>query len=240
MTVAEAARVYEQGAWRAVAGGVLRPGGLALTDRAFAVCALSAGARVLDIGCGAAVTVAHLIDRYSLAAFGIDLSAALLREGRQRDPAPALAQACGEDLPIGDAQLDAVLAECSLSVIGDASRALSEFRRVLIPRGWLIMSDVYARNPGGLAALRCLPPEACLWGALAEPQLITLVQDCGFEIVLWEDHSNALKTFVAQWIFTHGALPPFWGCASSDQQYMLSQSKPGYFLLMARKSDGRL
>ena len=46
--------MYEHTAIREATGDIIRPGGLALTDRALALCQLPAGARVLDVGCGPA------------------------------------------------------------------------------------------------------------------------------------------------------------------------------------------
>ena len=48
-----------------------RPGGFELTDRALALARLSAGARVLDVGCGLGASVAHLVDHCGLRAVGL-------------------------------------------------------------------------------------------------------------------------------------------------------------------------
>ncbi len=54
MIVDDTCRVYEQASLREALGDTLRPGGFALTERALAVCALPAGARVCLLGEAAA------------------------------------------------------------------------------------------------------------------------------------------------------------------------------------------
>ncbi len=47
--------------------------------------------------------------------------------------------------------MDALFAECSLSLLGAAEPAVAEFRRVLRPGGLLVVSDLYARRPEGIS-----------------------------------------------------------------------------------------
>ncbi|MCC7207048.1 MAG: class I SAM-dependent methyltransferase [Anaerolineae bacterium] len=241
MSAAERSRLYEHAPLLDAAGGVIRPGGVALTDRALAFCALAAGARVLDVGCGPAASVAHLRTAHGLDALGLDPSALLLRSGRNRAGALPVIQACGEQLPVAAGRFDAVLAECSLSVMGEPSRALAECRRVLRPDGFLIVSDMYARDAGAATALGQLPVISCLTGAVSEMETIARVAAHGFAVRLWEDHSEALKVFAARLIWA-GALPSaFWGelapCAEGPAiQSAIARSRPGYYLMIAQKS----
>lgn len=152
---------------RLPAGNVMRPGGLALTDRALALCALPAFARVLDIGCGAGAAVAHLRRRYGYRAVGIDRAAAAL----------PCALALAESLPVKDASCDCVLCECVLSLVPDPERSLREMHRVLAPAGIAILSDIYDRAQPG--------------------QVPKLLRHCGFAVVFWQDHTRSLLEFAA-------------------------------------------
>jgi SAM-dependent methyltransferase len=218
----------------------MRPGGLALTERALAVCALPAGARALDLGCGTGGTLEQLAVAHRFAAVGCDLSARWLREGRRRVPMLPLVQAPAECLPMAGESVDVILAECTLSVTGKQEQVLAECRRVLRGGGFLIVSDLYARNPAGDPALRQAARGSCLGGLCSQAQIDETLNAEGFRMVLWEDHSAALKHLAVQLILTHGSLEPFWcrasaGFASADIKQMIAQSRPGYFLLIARK-----
>lgn len=233
-------RVYEEGALRQVAGEAIRPGGLELTERAVALWDLAPGARVLDLGCGTGVSIEHLGSRRGMWAIGLDASALLLREGRERQAQLPLLQAAGERLPMASSSMDAVLAECTLSLMADLGQALAECHRVLRPRGLLAVTDLYARQPDGAAALHRLPLCSCLSGALPPQELIGRLQAAGFELLLWEDHTAALCSLAAQLIMAHGSLDSFWrqmvpsGAAVAEVGPAIAAARPGYFLLIAR------
>jgi arsenite methyltransferase len=236
-------RVYEQDAIRCVTGEAIRPGGLALTERALTFLSPPAGARVLDVGCGAGATVDYLSDGHGLVALGLDPSGLLTRSGRGRSPALPLLRGRGEHLPIADGAIDVILAECSLSVMADVGLALAEFRRVLRGGGTIVVSDVYARNPARIPALRQLPVACCLRGAESRQGITGRLQAHGFRILLWEDHSDALKQLAARIIMAHGSMAQFWCQATgghadpSHIQHAIAQSRPGYFLLIAEKGE---
>lgn len=229
MVFGEGYRVYEQVAVRRGLGETLRPGGLNLTERALEICGLPVGAKVLDVGCGTGVTVQYL-QQWGYRAGGVDMSALLLREGRQKSQDLPFLQADGACLPLADERMDAVLAECSLSVLADTDAALAEFYRLLRRGGYLVVSDVYARNPAGLPLLRALSAAFCLSGAIIQAELVAQLTQLGFELVLWEDHSEVLRQLA-------GPLLPvkFNGLEALDAQLALAKAKPGYFLLIARK-----
>ncbi len=239
----EVCRVYEQPALRHVAGDTLRPGGLALTRHALAVAALPPGARVLDLGCGVGTTAAACHAEFDLDAVGLDVSAGMLTEAHAHHPTLPLAQAAGARLPFGDGAVDAVLAECVLSLLPDLDAALADIRRVLREDGLLIVSDLYARAPDGVTNLRSLALASCLRGALSHADFEAKLTAHGFTLILWEDHTEALKHFTARLIFEHGSLASFWGCAAGNPavvepiQQATMRARPGYFLAVARRGS---
>ena len=237
-------RVYEQDAIRCVTGEAIRPGGLALTERALMFLSPSPGARVLDVGCGAGATVDYLLsDGRSLVALGLDPSRLLIQSGHRRNPGLPLLQGQGERLPVADGTVDVILAECSLSVMANVDLVLAEFRRVLRGAGRIVVSDMYARNPASIPELRQLPVACCLRGAASRQEITGRLQAHGFHVLLWEDHSAALKQLAVRIIMAHGSMARFWCQTAGERvdapriQNAVAQSKPGYFLLIAEKGE---
>ncbi len=231
--------LYEQSALFDGVGEAIRPGGMALTEHALSLCNLRADARLLDVGCGPGSAIAYVTAHYDYTVLGCDPSVQLLHAAYHRG-VRSVVQAMGESLPFADGQLDAVLTECSLSIMQNADAALQEFARILRPNGYLILNDFYARNPAGMDALRCLPVDSCLGGALPQADIIGRVEQHGFTINIWEDHTDALRIFTAQLIWQHGSMQQFWCRASSNAdprqiQIAITHAKPGYFLLIAQK-----
>ncbi|HWQ40551.1 MAG TPA: class I SAM-dependent methyltransferase [Desulfosporosinus sp.] len=237
-------KLYESDVLRLATGETLRPGGFFLTDLGVKCCDFLPGARVLDVGCGNGATVERLISLYQLRALGVDPSEKLLEIGKKKNPGLNLIQGLGEDLPFPLDDMDGVFAECALSVMEDLDQVLKEISRVLKPAGWLVINDVYARNPEGLKPLQELNLDACIRRALPKEQLISKLVEHGFNIVNWRDHTNLLTQLTVNLIMTHGSMTKFWlkssSCSGSVDpilaQAAIKQAKMGYFQLIAKKN----
>jgi SAM-dependent methyltransferase len=242
---------FERPQWRELDGGVMRPGGLALTDRALAFIGLPRGSRVMDVGCGVGITVEHLIGHHGLVATGVDRSAELVEAGTRRSPGLPLREGDAGRLPCRGGELDAVLAECSWSVISSGGddgerdagrdpglRALAELRRVLRPGGWLVLSDLYVRSATEPPPGEHGPGRSCGRALACEDEVRADVAEAGFEVVLWEDHHAALASFVGRAIFTFGSLASLTGesVCGLARDAALAGARPSYFLLVARRS----
>ncbi len=234
-------RIYERIAQNGMDDDPIRPGGLQLTERALSHCGFSPEATLLDVGCGRGVTVKYVREKHGLKTFGVDLSSALLGAGIAKNGDLPLLRASGEHLPFPPRTFDGILAECSLSVMANPSNAIKDFHRVLKRKGWLVVTDLYARVPEGLSGLRRLPMICCLTGAFSREELTSELTAVGFSLLFWEDHSHALKHFATQLILSCGSLQQFWrqtGPAALDVGQLneaIATAKPGYFLLIARK-----
>jgi arsenite methyltransferase len=248
--------LYENDAFKRVTGPAIRPGGVELTDRALAVCGLSKGDVVLDLGCGRGATALHLKRHHGLKVVGLDRSTALLTEARQA-PLP-LVCADAARIPLPDGYLAAVCCECVLSLTPDPDRVLTECFRVLAPGGFLLLSDLYLRAGAApsLAIRTKSAPSCCLDGATTQTGVRGRVNAAGFQIRLWEDHSHSLKVLAAQLVFAYGSMNAFrliagrnafWRSAGRTQPDLAEATRtippdmgggrlrPGYYLLVGRK-----
>lgn len=204
---------YESAQWK-TSGDIMRPGGLELTGRLVELSCLPKGARVLDLGCGRGVSTAFLAEA-GFKAVGMDQSASLLDEARNRRPNATFVHGDATAIPCSDGAFDAVLLECVLSAV-PATAALAECARVTGPLGRVLLTDVYDRDGG----------EAQLSRAWWEWQL----EAGGFRCICFEDHTRDLQNFAAQLLWDTGSLEGLCGCMNCEMP-----AKPGYFLMIAEK-----
>jgi SAM-dependent methyltransferase len=122
-------------AWAELAEAHNRPLFEAVLDAA----EVTAGTRVLDVGCGSGLTLALAAERGARPA-GIDISPGLLAVARERLPDADLREGDMETLPFGDAAFDAVLGVNAFQFAGDPERALREAARVVRPGGRVVAS----------------------------------------------------------------------------------------------------
>jgi SAM-dependent methyltransferase len=97
--------------------------------------------QVYDLGCGPGQTTAFL-HGCGVSARGLDLSAELLREARQRHPGIEFEAGDMLSLPLDDSSLAGVIAFYSIVHFShpELRRALEEMRRVLEPGGRLLLA----------------------------------------------------------------------------------------------------
>jgi SAM-dependent methyltransferase len=194
------------------------------------------------VGCGNGATVHYLQTVHDLWVIGVDTSTILVGEALKRQASPLLI-GTADRLPFGDNVFDGIFLECTLSLMKNSRKILAECHRVIRTGGRIIISDVYVRNPAGLAGLRKLPPTSCLRGAKVQSELTDEVRISGFEIELWEDHSDLLKDFAVKIVWTLGSMSAFWGLAGNQvtesgvMEETVRHARPGYHLLIGSKLD---
>ncbi len=180
--------IYEAEPFSRMPDRSMHPGGIRLTDRAVRLAGLAKGMTVADIGCGAGATAAYLAAKHELKMVGLEISESLVKTGLWQNPGLHLIRWDCRTLPFGPESLDAVLFECSLSVIGYGGSTLADCARALKPRGTLILSDLLKKSgrEDDLAA----PPSPA--------QLESRLADAGFGIAVSEDHTPALVTYACE------------------------------------------
>jgi len=231
--------VYENEDMIKVTGDTLRPGGVFLTDRAVEICNFKAGNKILDVGCGMGVTVERLKSLYNLDSYGVDPSLKLLNLGKEKYGNHHIEIGCGEKLPHKNEFFNGVMAECTMSLMNDFKKTIMESHRVLESKGYLIVSDVYARRPEYLEEVQKHNVNSCMRGLFNIDVLKEVIVNSGFEIICFEDFTNLLKQLMVKIIFKYGSMSAFWEIATcsscGDFQQKLTLCKPGYFQLIAQK-----
>jgi SAM-dependent methyltransferase len=115
----------------------------------FAEAVLAGGdGQVADLGCGPGHVTAHL-DRLGLAAFGVDVSAAMVELARRSYPRLRFDEGSMAALSIGDGALGGVLARWSIihTPPPEIPGILAEFHRVLAPGGHLLLGFSASDDP---------------------------------------------------------------------------------------------
>jgi 2-polyprenyl-3-methyl-5-hydroxy-6-metoxy-1,4-benzoquinol methylase len=131
-------RDYHEKLWRALPEG-LEPSDF-LARRDFLLAHVSAGERVLDVGCGEGRFTKELMGM-GARAVGIDVAEEPLRRARARHPELEL-RLVAEDDPweLADSSFDVVWAGEVIEHVADTAAWLSEVRRVLRSGGSLLVS----------------------------------------------------------------------------------------------------
>jgi ubiquinone/menaquinone biosynthesis C-methylase UbiE len=117
----------------------LTPPDLAVRRR-FALANVAAGDRVLDLGCGAGDLAADLARSGAQVTAADVAQAALDRVGRRHPELALRLIAIDAPLPFDDGAFDAVWSSEVIEHVGDTARWLSEVRRVLAPRGRVLLT----------------------------------------------------------------------------------------------------
>ena len=192
---------------------------------------------MLDVGCGEGDTVALLTKEFGFVTTGVDMSSKLIAKGRERHPGLDLRCMEAEYLDFESKSFDAVLMECSLSVLRLQEDALFEAYCMLRTDGKLIITDLYIRNPDPQSVANMLseahekaarpkiegacgenerPSFIMLDGALVVDELHGMLEDMGFALEHFEDESGALASFAAQAIMGHGSLEEYFKAIVPD------------------------
>ncbi|MEK6273714.1 MAG: class I SAM-dependent methyltransferase [Actinomycetota bacterium] len=127
--------------------------------------AVTSGQRVLDVGCGPGALTTELVRRLGAEAVSaVDPSEPFVAAARERHPGVSVEQASAEELPFGDEEFDAALAELVVHFMAEPVVGLREMARVT-RKGGVVAACVWdhAGGQGPLStfweAARELDPE---------------------------------------------------------------------------------
>lgn len=98
--------------------------------------------RVLDVGCGRGGPAAIVRARTGRPVVGVDLVATNLEQARENAPDASFLRGDARHLPIGDESVAAATALDTLVYVPETVRALVELKRVLVPGGTAVVTDL--------------------------------------------------------------------------------------------------
>ncbi len=234
--------LYENDIVQDVLGEALRPGGLELTKRALEYCRFKPEDKLLDLGCGGGATINYISKHYDFKIRGLDISDKLVSQARKLNEGAEIVISSAEDMIFENDIFNGVFAECTLSLMDNLEKALEEINRVMRNEGYLIISDIYANNTEYLEELKKFSVNTCLKKPFDLEILKDLLKDKGFHVELQERYDNLLVQLLTDIIFKWGSMDKLWNCAegcvdTKNFQRVLNKSKPGYFLVIARKEE---
>ncbi len=235
--------------------GILRPGGVSLTEYSLKKAGIKKGDKLLDIGCGDGTAAAFAKDKFGIEVTGIDTDKAAVEKANEK----------GIDAKVMDASMleypsysfDVVSFECVFSVLERQEESIHEAYCVLKPGGAMIISDVYAREAdmerfkkeykeamalfrrprqdGDCEKQEVLPSPYCQDGAVVMEGLYHILDELEMELEVIEDHSEELKGFLGQAIMDYGSLDKYFEAEGTWKNCGCKRKDAGYFLVIARK-----
>jgi SAM-dependent methyltransferase len=114
--------------------------------------AVAAGQRVLDVGCGPGALTAELVGRLGPGVVSaVDPSESFVAAARERHPGVNVERAAAEQLPFGDHEFDAALAQLVVHFMADPVLGLREMARVT--RGHGVVAACVWDHAGGQGPL---------------------------------------------------------------------------------------
>lgn len=220
-----------------------RPGGIELTKKGLDLCDFPRHARILDIACGLGATLNYLNTRFNSNAIGLDRSRKILFSALENLPGLNLIMGDSQCLPLATGSMNGVLMECALSLSYNSLETLREIRRILLPGGKAVITDIYLREMNDLNNMKLLTSNCCVSGAMNREKIYQQLEAVGFKIELWEDQTILLKNWMAENIFKMGSAFEFFRNftgGSNDRELVNSFSrkvKLGYFLTILRNES---
>lgn len=170
--------------WAQLWGGSARPA----WDAVLEASGVGAGARVLDVGCGAGDLLAHL-DRLGLTAAGVDPAPGMVAYARDRVPAADVRLGGAEELPWPDGSFDLVISVNALHFAEDVPAALAELARVTVPGGHVAVANWAEASRNDLDTLEAAVARAAGEEPQPDPEsrlpggLRRLLTDGGLDVV---------------------------------------------------------
>ncbi len=178
--------------------------GIDATEEVAGILKAAATDRLLDIGSGIGGPARYMAQRFGCRVTGIDLTGEFVEVARHLTRLLGLESKVDFELgdaltmPFADSSFDGAYSMNVSMNIADKAALYREIRRVLKPKGWLMLSEL-AKGPG--APLEYPTPWAATMSAsfLSTPdETLKGLEAAGFEIVQFRDTAEEVKAWGAK------------------------------------------
>ena len=122
-------------------------GGLETTKELLALCNISGGETILDVGCGAGATPAYIAKEYDCHVFGMDINTRMVERANETAEREGVSDRVecrvgdAQDLPFEDDFFDAVITESVTAFPEDKQKAVHEYVRVTRPGEYIGLNE---------------------------------------------------------------------------------------------------
>lgn len=178
-------------------GESFHPGGVQLTHKLATQTLVNRHSTVLDVAAGKCISAHYLADNFGATVYALDCGLSHLNHGKaestqyNQDKVHCI-QGDAEHLPIASDSIDVVFCECALCTFDNRENALTEIYRVLKPRGFIAISDVYLNESLPIELNIELNRWLCVSGAFNAIRSQEIVAQGGFYQLRFRDCSEQL------------------------------------------------
>ncbi|MEM3640303.1 MAG: methyltransferase domain-containing protein [Candidatus Bathyarchaeia archaeon] len=162
------------------------PGGIETTDKVIEEAGISENSTVLDVASGPGDTAIYLAATLGSSVLGIDLSRKMvdyahsLVKGVELNHQVKFVVADAEKIPFKDNIFDAAISECSLCLVPNMLKTLSEMKRVIKPETKVVVSDVVLIENLSAELNNFLSYASCIAGAKTLDEYVSQFKKAGF------------------------------------------------------------
>jgi len=227
---------------------ILHPGGLEITRELAQFCHIGKVIKVLDIGSGTGESAFYLVRNFNCHIIGMDISDRMIKKAKRKaiDHGVIIQFKKGDahDLPFKDNTFDAVISECTTSIL-DKERAIGEMVRVARSGGYIGIHDICWKKDGPenhrLAEIEFRRPETLEgWKTQFEKAglIDVMIEDRSNLIPEWEKEiSEKLGRFVRLKIFLK--IIKNWGIGGlrkvMESRRIFQSQDTGYGIIVGKK-----
>lgn len=181
--------------------------------------------KVLDVGCGSGYSVNYL-SQLGFDATGIDASEEIIEIGRKKYQNINIHVMDANNMDFPTDYFDLILFECSLSIMKEPIKILSNCKNLLKKDGLILLSDFFFKETNVDDDIYTLN----YWNRI--------FSNLNFQVISFQDKSSDWKSYLGMILWEYGELS---GLLRGNQNARINneilKKETGYFLVTLRKKD---